>query len=167
VVRQAICEALRRAAPAQTIMADTAAMHDRLAEELPPRGPWDVKTMAGGMMEVSFIAQSLQLIHGRAAPALFQPNTEAALAALAQAGHIDEDTASGLAGADFLWRTIQGINRITGLPDAADDPPPAALAALLRATDCIDISQLRAAMAETAATVREAFNDIVRGGAES
>lgn len=163
-VRQAICDALCSVRPARTILADTAAMRDRLAEELPPRGLWDVKTMAGGMMEVMFIAQSLQLIHGPGQHSLFQPNTKAALAALAQAGHLGEDDAASLAQADFLWRTIQGINRITGLPDSAEDPPPATLAALLRATDCIDLPQLRAAMAETAAAVRDLFNHIVKNG---
>jgi glutamate-ammonia-ligase adenylyltransferase len=168
VVRQAICDALCREQPAHAILADTAAMRDRLEEELPPQGFWDVKTMTGGMMEVMFIAQSLQLIHGPARHELFQPNTKAALAALARAGLLGEDDAGALSQADFLWRTIQGITRITGLPDTAEDPPPATLAALLRATDSIDLSQLRAAMAETAAMVRELFTHIVKqGGAAS
>jgi len=75
--------------------------------------------------------------------------------------------AAMLAQADFLWRSIQGINRITGLSDRADDPPPAMLAPLLRATDTFELSQLRASMAETAQAVREIFDRIIRGGAEA
>jgi [glutamine synthetase] adenylyltransferase / [glutamine synthetase]-adenylyl-L-tyrosine phosphorylase len=166
VVRAAIRDALCRPEAAPKIFADTAAMHDRLAEELPPRGLWDVKTMAGGMMEVMFIAQALQLLHGRAEPGLFQPNTKAAIMALGEAGWLSADETSLLAGADFLWRSIQGINRITGLSDRAEDPPPAMLAPLLRATDSIDLSQLRAIMAETAQAVREVFERIIRRGAD-
>jgi glutamate-ammonia-ligase adenylyltransferase len=168
VVRTAIHEALCRPEPEAKILADTAAMRDRLAEELPPHGVWDVKTMDGGMMEVMFIAQALQLVHGPAQPALFQANTKAAIAALAEAGRLGADHAAELTQADFLWRSIQGINRITGLADTVQDPPPVNLAALLRATDCADLSQLRAAMAETAAGVRQIFNRIIRGqgGAE-
>jgi glutamate-ammonia-ligase adenylyltransferase len=158
VVRGAITEALRRPDTAQKILADTAAMRDRLAEDLPPRGPWDVKTMPGGMMEVMFIAQALQLIHG-----VFQPNTKAAILHLAEAGVLSQDDAAVLTSADFLWRSIQGINRITGLADNTEDPPPSALAPLLRATDSIDFSQLRAGMNETATAVREIFNRIIKG----
>jgi glutamate-ammonia-ligase adenylyltransferase len=167
VVRTAICDALCRPETAQKIFTDTAAMRDRLAEELPRRGVWDVKTMAGGMMEVMFIAQALQLIHGPAHPAVFQPNTKAAFLALDQAGKLGSGDAALLVGADFLWRSIQGINRITGLSDRAEDPPPAMLAPLLRATDSTDLSQLRAVMAETADAVRALFDRIIKGGAET
>jgi [glutamine synthetase] adenylyltransferase / [glutamine synthetase]-adenylyl-L-tyrosine phosphorylase len=164
VVRKAISQALCRTDTAKRILADTAAMRDRLAEDLPPHGYWDVKTMTGGMMEVMFVAQALQLIHGPANPALFQPNTKAAILALGEAGGLSADDTGVLVQADFLWRSIQGINRITGLDDRVQDPPPAALAPLLRATDSIDYSRLRAAMAETAAAVREIFDRIIRTG---
>jgi len=164
VVRKAIAQALCRPETEATILADTAAMRDRLAEELPPQGFWDVKTMPGGMMEVMFVAQALQLIHGPTDPALFQPNTKAALLALGEAGKLSADDTGLLVQADFLWRSIQGINRITGLHDRMQDPPAATLAPLLRATDSIDYSQLRAAMAETSTAVREVFDRIIRTG---
>ena len=164
VVRGAIHEALCRPDTGAKILADTTAMRDRLAEELPPRGVWDVKAAAGGMMEVTFIAQALQLIFGPASPALFQSNTKSAITALGEAGRLSQDDAMVLASADFLWRSIQGINRITGLADNAEDPPQSALAPLLRATDSIDVSQLRASMTETASAVREIFNRIIRDG---
>ena len=164
VVRAAIHEALCRPESPARILADTAAMRDRLEADMPPRGPWDVKTREGGMMEVMFIAQALQLIHGPAGSDLFQPHTKAALAALAAAGKLAEADAALLCQADGFWRAIQGINRIIGLPDRAEDPPPAMLAPLLRATDHIDILRLRAAMADTASEVRKIFDRMIRGG---
>lgn len=162
IVANAIAKALCRPESAATILADTATMRDRLGADLPPRGLWDVKTMPGGMMELMFVAQALQLIHGPAAPELFQPNTKAALLALGAARHLSAEDTAVLTQADFLWRSIQGITRITGLAEDAEDPPPATLAALLRATDNIEISHLRAAMAETSARVRDIFNRIIR-----
>jgi len=114
-------------------------------------------------MEVGFIAHALQLIHGPAQHHLFQPNTKAALAALAQAGKLPANDADALAAADFFWRTIQGINRITGLSDRAETPPAAMLAPLLRATDTMDLADLRIAMDETSAIVRGIFDRIIRG----
>jgi glutamate-ammonia-ligase adenylyltransferase len=163
-MRQAINEALRREDTPEKIRADTLAMHDRLAGELPPRGLFDVKALPGGMMEVVFIAQALQLMHGPARPELFQPNTAAALRGLARAGVLVEPDADMLIRADHLWRTIQGINRITGLSDRAETPPAAMLAPLLRATETPDLTALRQKMTWTGEAVRACFNRIFRRG---
>ncbi len=40
------------------------------------------------MMELAFIAEALQLVHGPANPKLFHANTTAALHALGAAGHL-------------------------------------------------------------------------------
>jgi glutamate-ammonia-ligase adenylyltransferase len=164
VVRTAIDTALKRPYPAEKILADTAAMHDRLAEDLPARGFWDVKAQPGGMMEVMLIVHALQLIYGPANAALFQPNTKAALAALAHAHKLSAEDAGQLAAADFFWRSIQGINRITGLSDRAENPSPAMLAPLLRATGTPDLAALRAEMANTSGAVSQIFNRIIRAG---
>jgi glutamate-ammonia-ligase adenylyltransferase len=157
-VRDAITEALSRPVAAAAIRADTLAMRDRLARERPPQGPFDVKHMPGGMLELAFIAEALQLIHGPDDKTLFRPKTAAALGALRDAGHLPPGDADVLIAADFLWRTIQGIDRITGLPDRPGDAPPAAmLAPLLRATGQPDLAALTAAMARHAAAVQDCF----------
>lgn len=33
-------------------------MRGRLLRDLPPDGPWDIKAMRGGLVEVEFVAQS-------------------------------------------------------------------------------------------------------------
>ncbi len=157
-VEAAIHAALCREVPRARILADTRAMHEKVLAELKPRGPFDVKTQPGGMMTLVFIAQALQLIHGPDAPALFQPNTKAALQGLAGGGYLARQDADRLIAADFLWRTVQGMNRITGLSDRANTPPAAMLAPLLRATGTADLAALRALMADTAANVRDCFN---------
>lgn len=164
VVRHAILDALCRPDPPEKIRRDTVAMRDRLAREIPPRGPFDVKHLPGGMLELSFIAEALQLIHGPAQPDLFRPNTAAALRGLAEAGHLPVRDAQALIGADFLWRSIQGIDRLTGLAATATEPPAAMLIPLLRATATPDLASLRQAMANASQTVRSCFERYISQG---
>jgi glutamate-ammonia-ligase adenylyltransferase len=152
-----IVTALSRPAPPADIREDTAAMLKRVNAEFPAAGPWDVKYREGGMIELAFIAEALQLIHGPADHTLFRPNTATAIRALAQAGKIADEDSLSLQKADFLWRTIQGITRITGLRDRDSDPPASLLAPLLRATGAIDLADLRATMAQAGASVRSCF----------
>jgi glutamate-ammonia-ligase adenylyltransferase len=163
VLEDEILIALSRPEAAEKIRADAAAMLARVNAELPPAGVWDVKHCPGGMIELAFIAEALQLIHGPTAPALFRANTAAALRALAAAGHIAEADAGVLVAADFLWRTVQGIARITGLRDKDAEPGMAMLAPLLRATAAVDLLQLRATMRQAQADVRDCFKRYVGG----
>jgi glutamate-ammonia-ligase adenylyltransferase len=163
-VRAAIRAALCRPEPAGKIFADTAAMRARLAAELPPHGKFDVKALPGGLMEVAFIAEALQLVHGPANPALFHPNTAAALRALTAAGHLTPADGAALVDAERLWRTIQGMNRITGLSDRSEDPPAAMLSPLLRATLTLDQDSLNHHITTVAQTVRACFTQIIIEG---
>jgi glutamate-ammonia-ligase adenylyltransferase len=140
-------------------------MQARLATDMPSHGPFDLRATSGGMMEISFVAQALQLIHGATDPALFQPNTAAALAGLAAAGHLHESEAEALTRADFLWRTIQGINRITGLSTRATEPPAAMLEPLLRATGFETLAALHGEIADTAKAAHEIFSKLIIEGA--
>jgi len=120
--------------PAGSVLADAAAMRARLARELPPAGPWDVKHRRGGLMEVEFVAQALQLAHADRHPAVCQPNTTDALRALAEAGVLDAADAATLVRADLAWRGVQGLLRIAvgaKLPDTLPTPALSLLAAAL------------------------------------
>ncbi len=89
---------------------DAVAMRARLARDLPPRGPWDVKLRAGGLMEVEFIAQVLQLASPD--PAVRHPTTRRAFRRLRRAGLLEGADADMLIGADRFWRELQGMLRI-------------------------------------------------------
>ena len=56
------------AGAAETALADAVAMRARMLRDLPPEGPWDLKAMPGGLIEVEFIAQALQLRHAAENP---------------------------------------------------------------------------------------------------
>ncbi len=167
VLRAAILRALSRPVPAATIRRDTVAMRARLAAEMKPRGAFDVKHLPGGMLELGFIAEALQLIHGPQNPHLFEPNTAQALRGLAAAGILPEPNARALIDADLLWRNVQGIDRITGLADTASDPQAARLAPLLRATGTENLAALHRAMADAARNVQTCFERFITQGVPS
>ncbi|HEX2760153.1 MAG TPA: bifunctional [glutamine synthetase] adenylyltransferase/[glutamine synthetase]-adenylyl-L-tyrosine phosphorylase, partial [Rhizomicrobium sp.] len=71
---------------AKTIIADARDMRARMAETFPGRNRWDLKHAPGGLVDIEFIAQTLQLIHAPANPDLLDTNTIAALEKLRAAG---------------------------------------------------------------------------------
>lgn len=160
-VEAAIALALNRPRDAATVRADAAQMRGRLARDLPPTGPWDVKLRPGGGMEVEFIAQVLQLVHGMRSGG---QNTLVALEGLTAAGLLDAAEGQALVRADRLWRTVQSLLRITvGRATAA--LPAASVAALLGACarvealppTVLDLPGLHAIMDRTAGEVRAIF----------
>jgi [glutamine synthetase] adenylyltransferase / [glutamine synthetase]-adenylyl-L-tyrosine phosphorylase len=157
-IEAAIAEALAHAGDAGRIRADAASMRGRILRDLPPDGPWDVKLRAGGQIEVEFIAQALRLIHGREAPELNAPTTRVVLARLSAAGLLPQDDAALLIRADHVWRTVQGMLRITVGRSARDELPDATADAVLRAVgEAVDLAALRATLDDLARQVRAAF----------
>jgi glutamate-ammonia-ligase adenylyltransferase len=163
-IEAAIAEALAQVDDPERIQADAASMRARMLRDLPPEGPWDVKLRAGGQIEVEFIAQVLQLIHAREAPELCSPTTRVALARLVQAGWLPADDAALLIRADHLWRTVQGMLRITIGGSPREELPDASAHTLLRAvteatdtTGPVDLAWLRGTLDDLARQVRAAF----------
>ena len=171
-VARAIRDALDRPGISREVLLhDACAMRARIGVELPPRGPWDVKLRQGGLMEVEFIAQTLQLASGD--PRLRHPTTRIGLRRLADAGVLARADAARLSEADRGWRAVQGMLRIlfgTALPRSLDDAAPAAVDALLRgvaaswpdldgaaAAAPAGLAGMEACMQRSAETVRAAF----------
>ncbi len=159
-VAAAIATALTQGDPDAAIP-DTLAMRKRQLAEAPRPAAslalwpalWDVKHRAGGLIEVEFVAQALQLRHART-PKLLSPTTRVALANLARAGFLAETDAALLIRADAAWRTVQGLLRIT-LGRSVPAVLPAAVAArLAHALGGADLGEL-------GGRVREAFVRIV------
>jgi glutamate-ammonia-ligase adenylyltransferase len=167
-ITEALAAAIRQAARAETVLADAGAMRARMLRDLPPEGPWDAKAMPGGLVEVEFIAQALQLHHGPARPEVLATTTRVALQRLGRAGVLDAAEAAALIRAERLWRTVIGLIRLTHGRQREVALPAPAEAALLRAVAPIyaesgvappvDLAALRAQMRSEAEGVRAAFN---------
>ena len=157
ILQASITEALTRPVGPATIVADARSMRARLLRDAPPQGPFDLKHRAGGMIELAFITEALQLVHGPAWPGLFAPRTRQALANLATAGFLPQDEAGRLAAADFRYRTLQGMMRITGIAHPVPDMPATSLAPLLASSGARDFQSLLERVEADAALVRAAF----------
>jgi glutamate-ammonia-ligase adenylyltransferase len=132
-VNVAIEAAIRRRQEPDQIRTNATTMRERMGRELRPHGPWDVKLRAGGLIDIEFIAQTLQLVHVGDAGFRRSQTTHIALQRLRDAGVIARPDASLLIDAERLWRTIQGMLRMTvGRVEAAALPHASALP-LLRA----------------------------------
>ena len=97
----------------------------RLEEYIRRRGKelTEVKRGRGGIRDVEFAVQLLQIVHGRRDPALRSPNTLAALEALAVEGYVAEDDAAVLAEAyRFLRRLEHRLQMVRDLQ--THDLPP-------------------------------------------
>jgi glutamate-ammonia-ligase adenylyltransferase len=80
-------------------------MRDRIEREL-GRGPGDLKFGAGGLIDVEFAAQFIQLVYGHAHPALRTTSTSGALRAAAVQGSLPVDAIELLADG---YRFLRGI----------------------------------------------------------
>jgi [glutamine synthetase] adenylyltransferase / [glutamine synthetase]-adenylyl-L-tyrosine phosphorylase len=105
-------------------------MRERIERELGGRGPRstrDLKVGPGGVMDVEFAAQYLQLVHGHAHPALRTTGTAPALAAAAAAGIAATGDVELLAQGYRFLRTIEHRLRVVHdqpiqrLPDTRDE----------------------------------------------
>jgi glutamate-ammonia-ligase adenylyltransferase len=67
----------------------------------------EVKRAPGGIRDIEFAVQTLQLVHGRSDPELRSPTTLRALAELDTAGYVASDDAAGLASAYRFLRRVE------------------------------------------------------------
>jgi [glutamine synthetase] adenylyltransferase / [glutamine synthetase]-adenylyl-L-tyrosine phosphorylase len=88
-------------------------MRGRMARDLRPHGPWDTKLRTGGLIDIEFIAQVLTLVHIDDPRFRRSQTTHIALQRLARAGVLDPAEVQLLVQAERLWRTIQGMLRMT------------------------------------------------------
>lgn len=96
-----------------TLARETRAMRKRLQESA---GQEDLKRGPGGLVDIEFIAQYLQVVHGQASPPLRQANTEQALRALMKFGKLHSDDGAVLLKAySFLSSTENRLRVVHGL----------------------------------------------------
>jgi glutamate-ammonia-ligase adenylyltransferase len=96
--REAVDPLVWRAVSRANFVEDAQAMRRRVEEHVPPaEADRQIKLGRGGLRDVEFTVQLLQLVHGRMDPGIRSPNTLRALAALASAGFVGRDHAGRMA----------------------------------------------------------------------
>ena len=127
-VDQAIEAAIRRRQDPSQIRINAHQMRERIGQELRSHRPWEVKLRVGGLIDIEFIAQTLQLTHAGDPGFRRSQTTRVALQRLTDLGAISRPDGRFLINAERLWRTIQGMLRITvGRVETATLPHASAL----------------------------------------
>ena len=146
-------------------MADAREMRAKVKAQYPGHSIWDLKYAPGGLVDIEFIAQALQLAHAPSHPAVLDTGTIAALEKLAAAGCVGRDDAEALIGAARLQHALTQIVRIALSEDL--DPATAApgLKALLtQAGGTADFAVLERRLRATQAAAHALFGRLL--GAE-
>jgi glutamate-ammonia-ligase adenylyltransferase len=146
----------------EKLRADIASMRERMRREFGTQDVWSVKHLRGGLVDIEFIAQYLQLRHGADCPEILTGNTDATLAVARARGLIPRDMADDLATAAQLWRNLQGILRLTvedGFSEAT--APPALKTVIARACGMVDFATLKEKMSATAVRTAHHFKTLL------
>jgi glutamate-ammonia-ligase adenylyltransferase len=154
VIRNVLC----RQRDAETIAADVVEMRGAIAKEKGDAEPWDLKYAAGGLIDIEFITQYLQLVHAAAKPDILDTSTARSLEKAARLGVLAPEDAAILRPAVRLFHDLIQVLRLC-LPGTLDPKTASAgvLALLARAADLPDFPALQAYVEDTQRQVRECF----------
>lgn len=160
-VEATIREVLTAPRDAGKLRHDVAEMRLRIDDEFHTGFIWEVKYLRGGLVDIEFIAQYLQLRHARAHPEILSTNTRAALERLRDAGLLDGRTATDLIDALDLWQMLQLMLRLTIAGHLDKEPPEALREHLAKLIGAADGDALRERIIAAARRVHSLFNEIV------
>ncbi|MCA6308871.1 MAG: bifunctional [glutamine synthetase] adenylyltransferase/[glutamine synthetase]-adenylyl-L-tyrosine phosphorylase [Phenylobacterium sp.] len=159
-VNAAIESALRQPRDPAALARDVREMRALIAQEKPASGLWDMKLAPGGLVDIEFAAQFLQLAHAPAGGPL-RAGTADALEALAAAG-----LAGPVGPLLEAWTLQQNLTQMLRLAlGDGDDPaaqPEAFRRKLARAGGARDFRSLAARLTRTRKGALEAFDRLVR-----
>jgi [glutamine synthetase] adenylyltransferase / [glutamine synthetase]-adenylyl-L-tyrosine phosphorylase len=161
-VEQAIRAALTRQRDAARTAKDVRDMRALIEKEKGTKDFWELKQVRGGLVDLEFIAQYLQLIHARARPDILSTNTADALVKLDRAGLLPP------AAADVLLPAVRQFGNLTQVlrlcldgAFAADQASDDLKGLLVRAGESPDFARLEADLAARQAAVAALFDHIV------
>ncbi|ODR99690.1 glutamine-synthetase adenylyltransferase [Methyloceanibacter superfactus] len=161
-INDTIRSVLSRPRDRVAVAEEVRAMRARIADEKGTADIWDLKQVRGGLIDLEFLAQFLQLVSAAEHPEVLDQNTEMALTKLSAAGVLSPGDSEILIPAARLYHTLTQILRLClDKPFAADKAPLALRELLARASDMPDFDTLEATLKDTLGAVHEAFDRLV------
>ena len=144
------------------IINDARDMRARMAETFPGRNVWDLKHAPGGLVDIEFIAQALQLVHAQAQPEILNTNTVAALFNLKAAGFLAAADADALVTSAGLQHALTQVLRIAldETPDI-EDATPGLKALLTKAAGESSFAATQMRLAKLQTQTRDIFNRLL------
>jgi glutamate-ammonia-ligase adenylyltransferase len=163
-IENIIREVLTRPRDAASVAGDVAEMRRAIALEKGEDDIWDLKYAAGGIVDIDFIAQYLQLVHAAGKPDILDVSTLHVLDNAARLGVLPQSSAEVLRSATRLYHDLTQILRLCVSerfkPETSGED---LLRVMARAGDAPDFSSLEARVKETQTEVRRVFGEIVEG----
>ena len=157
-IRSEIDQTLSRNRENSKLLTDVHQMRQRMAGEHRGESPWDVKHHRGGLVDIEFLAQYLQLKNRSG----FSTTTATALEKLAAASQLSSSDAEDLLSALHLWQGLQSIIRLIGPERLEGNNPPAGQAeALCRVGNVESFEFLRERVEQQASAVKGIFNRLI------
>lgn len=149
---------LRRPRDAELTAGDVVEMRAAIAKEKGDRERWDLKYAAGGLIDIEFVAQYLQLIYAHRSPDILDTSTARVLDKAWALRVLTVEDAEILRPAVQLYHDLTQILRLC-LPGPFDPKTAGAglLRLLARAADVPDFATLDATLIDTQAKVRQSF----------
>jgi glutamate-ammonia-ligase adenylyltransferase len=161
-VEELIRAVLCRPRDAEAVAGDVVEMRKAIATEKGDDQRWNLKYVAGGLVDIEFIAQYLQLIHASQTPDILDTSTARVLEKAWRLGVLSTEDAEVLRPAVRLYDDLTQILRLClSGPFDPSAAAPGLIRLLARAADVPDFATLDAFLVETQAKVRASFNRVL------
>ena len=144
---------LSMARDASALLRDVQEMWHMQAKERTQRGPWDLKNGPGGLVDLEFAAQYLQLRHGANVPLILDPSATAALQKCIRRKCVPPEPARAVILAGGALLATQTLVRITIGESATEDIPTLTAEHLARTLEVADKQSLIEKREELRATI--------------
>ncbi|MGI9464820.1 MAG: DUF294 nucleotidyltransferase-like domain-containing protein, partial [Aestuariivirgaceae bacterium] len=163
-VEAAILDGLSQPRDIAGTRADIAEMRERIFTEHGSDDVWNLKHARGGLIDVEFIAQGLQILHGPEKPRVFDQNTAEAISRLSAAGILSDPQRRALFDANSLYHRLTQVLRLCAGDGFVAETAPQGLRKLLtNAAESPDLATAEALLSEHRATVTGLFDELICG----
>ncbi|MCB1380750.1 MAG: bifunctional [glutamine synthetase] adenylyltransferase/[glutamine synthetase]-adenylyl-L-tyrosine phosphorylase [Alphaproteobacteria bacterium] len=157
-IRQALCARRDR----EKTFTDVLEMRKLMLKEHGRGGVWDIKRVRGGLVEVEFVAQALQLVHASAMPDILATNSMVALRRAVAAGVLDQRDGQALLDACMLYHRLTQVLRLCVSDDYQPATSPAGLNRIVASAAATpDILTAEALLADTQSQVTSIFDRLI------
>jgi len=161
-IEAALQKILRQRRDPDRLLVDVADMRRRIDQEFPARSLWDMRYLRGGLVDLEFLAQYLQLRHAHDHPQVLARRTDLAFARLTEVGVLGDAGARQLIDALTLVRAVQGFLRLTAGPSFDEATATEGLkASLAEAAGCPDFPALKERLVATGQGVLEVYEHLI------
>jgi glutamate-ammonia-ligase adenylyltransferase len=161
-IQDSICGTLVQPRDLKILADDVRSMRAKIEKEKGTKDIWDLKQVAGGLVDIEFIAQFLQLANAHESRSVLAQGTEQALENLRDSGFLESGDAGNLLEALRLYHRLTQVLRLAlSGKFVPADAPRGVLDLLLQASGSPAFERLEAELNEMQQGVRAIFERLV------